>query len=154
MTLHISRLSTLTVALCVAVIPLAACLEAYPHNMAPVTPVENMSQKQRIAALNDAGKLRYLEQRWRYRLNKQCELRITNGRWLSAHHSEWIPLRESWIARGFDKSDKTHDIFLEPAPTGDTPAKPQTLLAGAHWADAVHIMSLAQHIQRDCANKA
>lgn len=139
---------------CVAAIPLAGCLEGYPHNVAPVASVESMSQQQRIAALNAAGNLHYLEERWRYKLNKQCELRVTNGEWWTRSHSDWIPLHEVRIVRGFDRSDKTHDIFLERAEDRGTRSAPLPLLAGANWADALHIMSLAQHIQRDCAQSA
>lgn len=137
-----------------AAIPLAGCIEGYPHNVAPVTPVENMSQQQRIAALNEAGNLHYLEDRWRYKLNKQCELRVTQGEWWSKSHSDWVPLDDVRIVRGFDRSDKTHDILLETAQTRSTRTEPLALLAGANWADAVHVLSLAQHIQRDCAESA
>lgn len=137
-----------------AAIPLAGCIEGYPHNVAPVTPVENMSQQQRIAALNEAGNLHYLENRWRYQLNKQCELRVTQGEWWSKSHSDWVPLDDVRILRGFDRSDKTHDILLETAHARSTRTEPLALLAGANWADAVHVLSLAQHIQRDCAESA
>lgn len=132
-------------------IPLAGCIEGYPNNVAPVIPVENMSQQQRIAALNEAGNLHYLEDRWRYKLNKQCELRVTSGEWWSKGHSDWIPLNDVRIVRGFDRSDKTHDILLETAQARSTRTEPLALLAGANWADAVHVLSLAQHIQQDCA---
>jgi hypothetical protein len=153
----ISRNFSLTwtsVAMCMAAIPLAGCIEGYPHNVAPVASVESMSQQQRIAALNAAGKMHYLEDRWRYKLNKQCELRVTSGEWWSKSHSDWIPLDDVRIVRGFDRSDKTHDIFLETAQDRGTRSAPLPLLAGANWADALHILSLAQHIQRDCAQSA
>ena len=144
----------MAVVVCMAAIPLTGCIEGYPHNVAPVASVESMSQKQRIAALNAAGKMHYLEDRWRYKLNKRCELRVTSGEWWSKSHSDWIPLDDVRIVRGFDRSDKTHDIFLETAQDRGTRSAPLPLLAGANWADALHILSLAQHIQRDCAQSA
>jgi hypothetical protein len=144
----------MAVAVCMAAITLAGCVEGYPNNVAPVASVESMSQQQRIAALNAAGKLHYLEERWRYKLNKQCELRVTQGEWWSKSHSEWIPLDDVRIVRGFDRSDKTHDIFLETTQDRGGRSEPLTLLAGANWADVVHVFSLAQHIQRDCTQSA
>ena len=148
------RPAKVTGVVCIAAMPLTGCIEGYPHNVAPVASVESMSQQQRIAALNAAGKLHYLEERWRYKLNKQCELRVTSGDWWSRSHSEWIPLHDAHIVRGFDRSDKTHDIFLETPEDRGARSAPLPLLAGANWADALHIMSLAQHIQRDCAQSA
>nr|WP_315465430.1 hypothetical protein [uncultured Rhodoferax sp.] len=146
--------SAMAVVVCIVAIPMAGCTEGYPHNVAPVLSVESMSQQQRIAALNATGKLHYLEDRWRYKLNQQCELRVTNGAWWSKRHSDWIPLDDVRIVRVFDRSDKTHDIFLETAQDQGARATPLPLLAGANWADAIHILSLAQHIQRDCAQSA
>ena len=78
----------MAVTVCVAAIPLAGCIEGSPHNVAQVASVESTSQQQRIAALNTAGKLNYMEARWSYKLNKQCELRVTSDEWLSKSHRD------------------------------------------------------------------
>lgn len=147
---HLSKLICIAAA-CLAVIHLTGCIEGYPHNLGPVTPVENMSQNQRLKALNDAGKRYYLGERWRYKLNKQCELRVTRGDWFTASHSDWIPLDKARVSRSFDRADKTYDVSLETPLANESRSAPSALIAGANWADSLHITAIAQHLQRDCS---
>jgi hypothetical protein len=127
---------------------LSACFEGYPQSDERIlTPVE-MSQAQRVEAMNVVGGRHYLEERWRYKLNDACELKVSTGDWMSGKHSTLVPLMIARVVNGFDKSDKTHSIFLQSQSIPDTSSVP--LVTGANWEDAVQLMSLAQHMQREC----
>lgn len=112
-----------------------------------------MSQDQRVEAMNAVGNQHYLGARWRYRLNDVCELKVSTGSWLSRTHSNWVSLKDARVTKSFDKSDKTHDIFLEPLPHTVISGAAVPLVTGANWADAVQLMSLAQYMQRDCVQR-
>lgn len=112
-----------------------------------------MSQDQRVEAMNAVGNQHYLGERWRYRLNDVCELKVSTGSWLSRTHSNWVSLKDARVTKSFDKSDKTHDIFLEPLPHTVISGAAVPLVTGANWADAVQLMSLAQYMQRDCVQR-
>jgi hypothetical protein len=128
----------------------SACADGYPQNDGPVVLPVTMSQEERIEAMNEVGQRYYLGERWRYRLNDACELKVSTGRWPRSTHSTWIPLISARVIKGFDKSDKTHDIFLESYQPSSPNSSPVPLLTGANWADSVQLMSLAQYMQHDC----
>jgi hypothetical protein len=132
---------------------LAACFDGYPQSEVPVLSPVTMSQKQRVAAMNTVGKLHYLDERWRYKLNDACELKVSTGSWFSVNHSDWVPLASTQIVKNFDKSDKTHDVLLHPVASTAPGVTPVPLVAGAKWEDAVQLMSLAQYMQRDCVQR-
>jgi hypothetical protein len=128
----------------------SACLKGYPQNEVPVLSPNEMTQVQRIEALNQIGQLHYLDRKWSYRLNGACELRVTEGAWLSKEHSPWLSLPSAKISMSYDKTDKTHDVLLQYPQVGRLSPSKISLIEGANWADAVHLMSLAQHAQQKC----
>jgi hypothetical protein len=129
---------------------LAACADGYPQSDVPVLSPVTMTQKQRVTAMNAVGKQHYLGERWRYKFNEACELKVTTGRWFSVKHSDWVPLASVQVVKSFDRSDKTHDLFLQPKepPAANVTSVP--LLTGAKWEDAIQQMNLAQFMQRNC----
>jgi hypothetical protein len=129
---------------------LAACTDGYPQRDVQVLSPVTMSQKQRVEAMNAVGKQHYLGERWRYKFNEACELKVTTGRWFSVKHSDWVPLASVQVVRSFDRSDKTHDLFLQPKDPPSANATSVPLLTGAQWEDAIQQMNLAQFMQRNC----
>jgi hypothetical protein len=132
---------------------MVGCEGGYPQGDGAVLSPVTMSQGQRVAAMNAVGKLHYLEERWRYKLNDACELKISTGSRLSGNNSDWVSLERARVVKSFDRSDKTHDIFLQSTDTTVSRVESVPLVTGAKWADAVHLMSLAQFMQRDCMQR-
>lgn len=129
---------------------LAACADGYPQSDVPVLSPVTMTQKQRVAAMNAVGKQHYLDERWRYKLNDACELKVSTGAWFSASHSDWVPLAGTQIVKSFDRSDKTHDLYLHQVEQAAPEIVSVPLLTGAKWEDVVQLMALAQYMQRNC----
>lgn len=129
---------------------LTGCLHGYPQNDSHVISPVTMTQKQRVAAMNAVGKQHYLDQRWRYKLNETCELKVTTGSWFSVSHSDWVPLGSTQIVKSFDRSDKTHDLYLHQGSQTSPEFNSVPLVTGAKWEDAVQLMALAQYLRRNC----
>jgi hypothetical protein len=129
---------------------LVGCGGGYPQGDGAVLSPVTMSQGQRVAAMNAVGKLHYLEERWRYKLNDACELKVSTGSRISGNNSDWVSLEHARVVKSFDRSDKTHDIFLQAIDPTVSKVESVPLVTGAKWEDAVHLMSLAQFMQRDC----
>jgi hypothetical protein len=124
---------------------MAACSDGYPPNdetaLSPVT----MSQDERLDLMNEIGDSSYLPERWRYKFNEECELRVSTGEWFSITHGAWLALDSARLVRGFDKASKTHAVQLQSAVSD-----PEPLLMGANWPDAMQFFSAVQFLQKDC----
>lgn len=105
-----------------------------------------MNQDERLVLMNEIGDRSYLTERWRYKLNDGCELRVSTGEWFHITHGPWLALSSARLVKGFDKESKSHAVQLQPAAASAM----VPLLVGANWPDAMQFFSTMQFLQRDC----
>ena len=91
-----------------------ACSEGYPaDDLASVSPFE-MTQGQRITALNEVGAQAQKKVKWRYALESACILKVKqrpNWRsWSTGRHR----LDEASVETRFDRDAEVHHVQLAP----------------------------------------
>lgn len=143
--LRASSVRLFVMVLLVASMWMAACSDGYPPNDEPMVSPVTMSQEERLDLMNEIGDSSYLTERWRYKLNDDCQIRVSTGEWFSITHSIWVAIDVARLVTAFDRERKTHAVELQIADS-----EPVPLLTGANWPDAMQFYSAVKFLQRDC----
>ena len=140
------------VAAMLSLLALSAC-DGYPtHDAPPIRPFD-MTQPERVAALNDIGAQPRTNGRWRYALAHGCILEIgvrQNGKPAQAFS---VPLLWGWdVALRRDTPQDAYAVQLLPASTPES--APLAVLESGRRIDALIVHSLLRAMQIDCQNEA
>lgn len=136
---------------CKVLLPLAAlctaCFEGYPtEDVVTVSPYE-MTQAQRIEALNLLGAAG--KNKWRYAIDAGCVLSVSHRQkragWATTNHR----LDEASIETRFDKVDDVHYVQL----ASEGAAEPVRALASADRLAAQQGSLLQRLLKRDCGGE-
>ncbi len=129
-----------------------ACSEGYPADDAPLLNPFDMSNAQRLAALNQLGATAHKDRRWSFEMTGGCRLELQYKRKGARVVKHRIELRRSMkLDVAFDEPDGTFDVH---AMAGAEPHAPRvaTLLESAKWTHAVQAELLLQLLVRDCSS--
>ena len=145
-----SRRTFITPWQCKVLLPVAAlcagCVESYPtQDVVTVSPFE-MTQAQRIEALNVLGARAGNRGRWRYAVDDACVLSVSHrpagADWTTSNHR----LDEASIETRFDKAEDAHYLEL----VSESSAEPEQVLAGDDRLAAQQGSLLLKLLKRDC----
>ena len=138
---------------CTVLLPVAAlcagCVESYPtEDVVTVSPYE-MTQAQRVEALNLLGAYGRNKTRWRYAIDAKCVLSVghrqASAGWATTNHQ----LDEASIETRVDKVDDVHYVEL----SSESAAAPVRVLAGADRLAAQQGSLLLKLLKRDCRSE-
>lgn len=136
-------------ALC-ATLMATGCSDGYPtDDLANVSPFE-MTQGQRITALNEVGAQAQKKVQWRYALESACILKVKqrpNWRsWSTGRHR----LDEASVETRFDRDADVHHVQLAPRGVAD----PVSVLRTDDRLIAQQASLLVKLLKRDCSGDA
>ena len=128
----------------------AGCVDSFPtQDVVTVSPYE-MTQAQRIEALNVLGARAGNRGRWRYAIDDSCVLSVSHrhgsASWATTDHQ----LNDASIETRFDKAEDSHYLEL----ISETAEDPARMLASADRLSAQQGSLLLKLIKRDCRNEA
>lgn len=139
--------------LCIAVLCIAiasGCSDGYPGESAELVSPFDMSNEERLVALNALGKESHPERRWRFELSDDCHLRIAHKRSGARKTAQSIALQPAMSVRVVhDEADASFDVRLYDSAIKDA-ALHATLLEAPRWTDATQAQLLATLLVRDC----
>ncbi|RYF08278.1 MAG: hypothetical protein EOO31_03210 [Comamonadaceae bacterium] len=142
------------VALCGAaagVLGAAGCTDGgYPTTDHPALDPFSMTQKQRLAAMNQVGGSAHAGYQWTYALLPGCTLRIDLDGDKGPMPSVDIPLMGAVIDISNDRTHKTFGVHL--APTSPATGLWQPVLHSRHWADVSWMQLLLRVMQKGCGD--
>ena len=124
----------------------AGCVESYPtQDVVTVSPYE-MTQAQRVEALNLLGAHGRDRTRWRFAIDSKCVLSISHPQagagWGTTNHR----LDKASIESRFDKMEDVHYVEL----SSESAAAPIPVLTGADRLAALQGSLLLKLLKRDC----
>jgi hypothetical protein len=128
-----------------------ACSEGYPAKDAPLLNPFDMSNAQRLAALNQLGATAHKDRRWSFETAGGCRLEMQYKRKGARAVNQGVELHRSMtVELAFDERDGTFDLHML---AGAEPHAPRvaTLLESARWTHAVQAELLLQLLVRDCS---
>ncbi|MDN3544192.1 hypothetical protein QWZ02_06995 [Kinneretia asaccharophila] len=127
-----------------------ACSDGYPaEDLPPLSPFD-MSNLQRLTALNQLGATAHRDRQWSFEQVSGCRLELQYKRKGVRAVKQAIELERSIrLDVAFDEPDGTFDVHVM---AGDEPNAPPvaTLLESAKWTHAVQAELLLQLLARDC----
>lgn len=130
------------------VIVLTAACDGYPtKDVQVVNPLE-MSQAERIEAMNQLGREAQQRGSWRFRLEPGCVLKASVRRRGEGEQSYSIPLQASAVETRFDKDSGMYEVRVQHEAASD--AAPLPVLETPRWTDSVEMTSLVRALQRGC----
>lgn len=131
-----------------AVLFLSACLDGYPtEDEVGLTAIE-MSQPQRLVAMNELGQEAHPELTWLYRAMPGCRLEWTVHGADAGKKTVHLPLSGIGIDLSFDKVDRIYNVQVRPAEASGL--NELTVLQSTHWIDAIEMRLLLRWFQIDC----
>jgi hypothetical protein len=132
-----------------AVVPLGmACTEGYPKRDVETLHPLDMSNTQRVEAMNRLGKEAVPDRTWAYALQSNCVLRVTTGKPGQDRVSVTVPLKGATGQTSFDRERKLYGFSLK---VSDTQAPEGVLLLESRsWSDTVEMNSLLKALQLGC----
>ncbi len=137
---------------CCALLIGAACTEGYPREDALILNPFNMTQKQRLAAMNAIGDDANSQRRWRYALLPGCVLRIDVDSALGSRPALEVALLGSVIEVARDREDNTFNVAV--AEPGDNTPAAASILESDNWPLASRTHLLLRVLQRGCTDAA
>lgn len=133
---------------CCATLFLSACLDGYPtEDELVITPLD-MSQKQRLKAMNQLGQEAHSELSWLYRAMPGCSLHWTAQGSDAGKETAHVPLWGAGIDLRFDKADQVYGVQVRPA--GASELDEMTLMLSKKWVDAIEMSQLVRWFQIGC----
>lgn len=127
---------------------LAACRDGYSTSDQQQKSPSEMTSVELLAEMNRIGAQQHVGREWRYRLQPDCQLEVTDGNHIGARDRTLVPLADAVIETRVDKADKTYGVRLR---KGGAPADAAiSVLEGGKWTDSVSMRSLLQNLQRRC----
>lgn len=127
-----------------------ACADGYPTADTPPPTPASMTQQQRIEALNHLGTDSDPDQRWQYRLQPGCRLKVKV--WGDTKERLDIPLRETRVNSDYDDATQTYRIQI--LPEGMSLSTPFTVFESDKWTDHVYVTALLTHLELGCTEAA
>ncbi len=134
--------------MCVLVLAISGCTDGYPDTEEPLALNFGMSREAVQQAMNRIGGHRYLEHRWRYKLDDNCQLRIESSGLqrrsavLPASDTGWTPVMVANAGSGL------YEVSVRDAQ--DSPVPGVQVIAGANWSDASQIKWLLDYLPVVC----
>ncbi|QPF74126.1 hypothetical protein G8A07_15190 [Roseateles sp. DAIF2] len=130
---------------------LFGCADGYPDQDAALISPFDMSQSQRLAALNGLGREARGERRgWHYALESGCRLRTElrqRGEDKQTGRHALVSAME--VLLQFDKAARRYELFLT-ADASEAAPRLARLYDSARWTDAVQARLLLRLLIRDC----
>jgi hypothetical protein len=124
-----------------------ACSDGYPtddeHNVSPF----DMTQDERLHAMNLLAREVSVDQRREYRMGADCTLEISRRPQGTQQPSQHVPLKGTDVTVQFDPDAKVYVVGLLARGAKD---EPTAVLEAAKWIDAIRMRSLLQSTRRDC----
>jgi hypothetical protein len=138
----------------VLLLALTACKRGYPEADKPRASPFDMSNRERLAALNDVGETAHPDRRWVYSMERTCELGVEYRRKGSrATHTTSKLVRAMDADLAFDKQDRTYDVVLRASSHRDAEAV-ATVMESKEWTDASQAALYLKLLIRDCEHAA
>ena len=136
-----------------AILFFSACADGYPtEDELAMSPTE-MSQTERLAAMNRLGQQAHPELKWQYRAMPGCSLQWAVHGKDAGKETFVLPLWGASFDVSFDKSDEIYGVQVKPADAADL--KESTILLSKKWVDALALSQLVRLFQAECpANPA
>jgi hypothetical protein len=129
----------------------AACTEGYPSEDAPFVHPFDLTQAQRLAAMNRIGQDAHQHLRWRYHLEPGCVLVVKAHQPDEPTRKLSLPLLDATVNNGSDDMNRTFNVLLQPANPANEPAP--LVLAAHRRPDALRMRSLLQSMQFSCRSE-
>ncbi len=133
-----------------ASLALAACSEGYPTADEPRDNPFDMTQPERLQAMNRLGREVAVDQRWEYRLAADCTLDVVVWPSDPKRQSLRVPLADTEVSVRFDADAEMYVISVIGVADTATSAEPIAVLEAAKWTDAIRMRSLLRSMRSDC----
>jgi hypothetical protein len=130
----------------------AACMDGYPTQDALILNPFNMTQNQRLLAINILGHDAHPDRSWSYDLLPGCILRIDVDGEQGARPALEVALLGSVIEIARDQSDNTFNVAV--AERGDSGQAAASVMESEDWALASRTQLLLRVLQRGCSDAA
>jgi hypothetical protein len=127
-------------------------MDGYPTEDALILSPFNMTQKQRLVAMNAIGDDAHAKRSWSYALLPGCVLRIDADGELGPRPAFEVTLLGSVIEIARDRVDNTFNVAV--ADPGDSPKAVTAVLESQDWALASRTQLLLRVLQRGCTDAA
>ncbi|MDO9279864.1 MAG: hypothetical protein Q7U05_15025 [Polaromonas sp.] len=128
----------------------AACTDGYPTEDALILSPFNMTQTQRLVAMNAIGDDAHAQRSWNYTLLPGCVLRIDVDGEQGSHPAFKVALIGSVIEIEKDRTDNTFNVAV--AKQGDNTQAAASVLESDNWVLASRAHLLLRVLQRGCTD--
>ena len=135
---------------CCALLLGAACMDGYPTEDALILNPFNMTQTQRLVAMNTIGDDAHSQRSWSYELLPGCLLRIDVDGGLGPRPAIEVALLGSAIEIARDRVDNTFNVAVAEPGVSVQAASP--VLESQNWAMASRTQLLLRVLQRGCSD--
>jgi hypothetical protein len=137
---------------CCALLMGTACMDGYPTQDALILNPFNMTQTQRLVAMNTIGDGAHSQRSWSYAMLPGCVLRIDVDGELGPRPAFEVALLGSVIEIASDRADDTFSVAV--AEPGDRSQAAAAVLQSEDWALASRTQLLLRVLQRGCSDAA
>jgi len=135
---------------CGALLLGAACMDSYPREDEIILNPFNMTQTQRLVAMNKIGEDAHLQRNWNYDLLPGCVLRIDIDADLGSRPVFDVPLSGSVIEVARDRVSNTFNVTV--TQHGDSAQASESVLESEDWAMASRTQLLLKVLERGCSD--
>jgi len=135
---------------CCALLMGSACIEGYPRADDLILNPFNMTQKQRVVAMNTIGDEAHDQRSWNYALLPGCVLRIDVDGGLGPRSAVEVALLGSVIEIARDREDNTFNVAV--AGQGESTTAVASVLESDNWVLASRAHLLLRVLQRGCTD--
>ncbi|MCM2342257.1 hypothetical protein [Rhodoferax sp.] len=126
----------------------AACTDGYPkEDELIINPLE-LSQSQRLQAMNQLGQDAHPEIKWIYRALPSCTMQITVNGSESGKQTFSLEMSGAGVDISFNKVEQIYGVKVKPK-QGDT-LEEQPVLLSKTWLDAIEMSNLVRSFQIGC----
>lgn len=130
---------------------LAGCTQGYPGDDAPHVSPFDMSNAERLAALNRLAQQAHPDRRWRYTMTAPCELDVeVRGKGVQATRTALTLVRAMDAGLVFDKENQAFRVVLL-AGSHRGAEVVATLMESRAWTAASQAELILKLLTRDCA---
>ena len=133
---------------CCAALVLSACADGYPTEDVVGLNATEMSQPQRLSAMNELGQDAHPDSTWIYRAMPGCSLQWTVHDADAVTQTVHLPLPELGIQIRFDKVDRIYNVQVRPPEASKL--EELTILQSTRWVDAIEMRLLLRWFQISC----
>jgi hypothetical protein len=137
---------------CCALLMGAACMDGYPRQDALIVNPFNMTQTQRLQAMNSIGDDAHTQRSWSYALLPGCVLQIDIDGELGPGPASEVALLGSVIQIARDPTDNTFNVAV--SGPGDSHSAAASVLESQDWGLASQTQLLLRVLQRGCSDAA